>query len=69
MIAAPETPTGIAAREAGLSRLLMPAFSGMRVLFSPKLMFLGLLLLTVGCSLRVGSEILAYRELAQAAWQ
>jgi hypothetical protein len=48
---------------------VLPAFSGMRVLFSPTLMFLGLLLLTVGCSLRVGSEILAYRELAQAAWQ
>jgi len=48
---------------------VLPAFSGMRLLFSPKLMFLGLLLLTVGCSLRVGSEILAYREFAQAAWQ
>jgi hypothetical protein len=47
---------------------VLPAFSGMRVLFSPKLMFLGLLLLTAGCILRVGSEILAYRQLAQAAW-
>src|ERR1035441_10084785 len=47
---------------------VLPAFSGMRLLFSPQLMFLGLLLLTVGCLLRVGSEILAYREFAHAAW-
>jgi hypothetical protein len=47
---------------------VLPAFSGMRLLFSPKLMFLGLLLLTVGCLLRVGAEILAYREFAHAAW-
>lgn len=47
---------------------VLPAFSGMRLLFSPKLMFLGLLLLTAGCFLRVGSEILAYREFAHAAW-
>ena len=48
---------------------VLPAFSGMRVLFSPRLMLLGPLLLTVGCTLRVGSEILAYREFAQAAWR
>jgi hypothetical protein len=35
---------------------VLPAFSGMRLLFSSKLMFAGLLLLTVGCALRVSGE-------------
>lgn len=47
---------------------ILPAFSGMRLLFSTKLMFLSLLLLTVGCLLRVGSEILAYQGFAGWAW-
>lgn len=47
---------------------VLPAFSGMRLLFSPKLMFAGLLLLSVGCILRVSSEVLAYQEIAPAAW-
>jgi len=47
---------------------VLPAFSGMRLLFSPKLMFAGLVLLSVGCVLRVSSEVLAYQEIAPAAW-
>lgn len=47
---------------------VLPAFSGMRVLFSTRLMFAALLLLACGCFLRVGSEILAYQGYAQSAW-
>jgi uncharacterized protein involved in response to NO len=47
---------------------ILPAFSGMRLLFSAKLMFLALLLLTGGCLLRVSSEILAYQGFASWAW-
>ena len=48
---------------------VLPAFSGMRLLFSPRLMGAGLLLLTVGCTLRVSSEILAYQGYSPAAWK
>jgi uncharacterized protein involved in response to NO len=47
---------------------ILPAFSGMRLLFSTKLMFLSLLLLGTGCLLRVSSEILAYQDFAGWAW-
>jgi hypothetical protein len=47
---------------------ILPAFSGMRLLFSNKLMFLSLLMLAAGCILRVGSEILAYQQFATWAW-
>ena len=47
---------------------ILPAFAGMRPLFSTKLMFLSLLLLTTGCLLRVSSEILAYQGIAGWAW-
>ena len=47
---------------------ILPAFSGMRLLFSTKLMFLSLLLLGIGCTLRVSSEILAYQGFARWAW-
>lgn len=47
---------------------VLPAFSGMRVLFSTRLMFLGLALLNAGCVLRVSSEILAYQHFANWAW-
>jgi len=47
---------------------VLPAFSGMRLLFSTKLMFLALLLLGAGCLLRVSSEILAYQGFAGWAW-
>ena len=47
---------------------VLPAFGGMRLLFSTKLMFLASLLLTIGCLLRVSSEVLAYRDIVRAAW-
>jgi uncharacterized protein involved in response to NO len=47
---------------------ILPAFAGMRLLWSPSLMFAGLALLAVGCTLRVSSEILAYQGYANWAW-
>lgn len=47
---------------------ILPAFAGMRLLWSPKLMFLGLVLLTAGCTLRVSCEVLAYQDYAKWAW-
>ena len=47
---------------------VLPAFAGMRMLWSTKLMFAALALVTVGCTLRVSSEILAYQEYAAWAW-
>ncbi len=47
---------------------VLPAFSGMRLLFSPKLMFAGLLFLSCGCALRVSGEVPAYQEILPAAW-
>jgi len=44
-----------------IGQRILPAFSGMRLLFSTKLMFLSLLLLAIGCFLRVSSEIVAYQ--------
>jgi uncharacterized protein involved in response to NO len=48
---------------------ILPAFAGMRLLWSPKLMFSGLLLLTMGCTVRVSCEVLAYQGYANLAWQ
>jgi hypothetical protein len=47
---------------------ILPAFAGMRLLWSTKLMFAGLALLTVGCTLRVSSEVIAYQGYATWAW-
>ena len=47
---------------------ILPAFAGMRLLWSPKLMFVGLFLLTLGCTLRVSCEVLAYQGYAAWAW-
>ena len=47
---------------------ILPAFAGMRLLWSTRLMFVGLLLLTIGCTLRVSSEVLAYQGYANWAW-
>ena len=51
-----------------IGQRVLPAFSGMRLLFSTKLMFMALLLLSIGCFTRVGSEVLAYQGFARAAW-
>jgi uncharacterized protein involved in response to NO len=47
---------------------ILPAFAGMRLLWSAKLMFAGLLLLVTGCTLRVSCEVLAYQGYANWAW-
>ncbi len=51
-----------------IGQRVLPAFSGMRLLFSTKLMFCSLLLLAVGCLLRVSSEVLAYQGIVRSAW-
>jgi len=47
---------------------VLPAFAGMRMLWSTKLMLGGLALVTLGCTLRVSCEVLAYQEYASWAW-
>lgn len=47
---------------------VLPAFVGMRLLWSTRLMFASVALLTVGCVLRVPCEILAYQGYANWAW-
>src|SRR5579884_2295425 len=52
----------------GIGQRVLPAFSGMRLLFSTRLMFGSMLLLTLGCLLRVTCEILAYHNFLPSAW-
>lgn len=52
-----------------IGQRVLPAFCGMRVLFSKKLMFFALLLLTIGCLLRVSCEIPAYDYNWPLAWR
>ncbi len=47
---------------------ILPAFAGVRRLWSPRLMFAGLILLTLGCTIRIATEVLAYQEYANWAW-
>jgi hypothetical protein len=47
---------------------VLPAFAGMRILYSQRLMLSCLLLLNLGCALRVSSEILAYEGYWPPAW-
>jgi hypothetical protein len=47
---------------------VLPAFSGMRLLFSTWLMFASLVLLTGGCFLRVTAEVIAYQGYGAYAW-
>ena len=47
---------------------VLPAFSGMRLLYSSKLMLAGLLALTCGCALRVAGEVLAYQKMLKSSW-
>jgi hypothetical protein len=51
-----------------IGQRVLPAFAGMRVLYSPRLMLVSLLLLNAGCLLRVSTEILAYENYWPAAW-
>jgi hypothetical protein len=52
-----------------IGQRVLPAFCGMRVLFSPSLMFASLLTLNIGCVIRVASEIAAYESNAAGAWK
>lgn len=47
---------------------VLPAFVGMRLLWSTRLMFAGLALLSLGCVMRVAGEMLAYQGIAPWAW-
>ncbi len=51
-----------------IGQRVLPQFANLRPLWSPGVMLTGLLLLTVGCLLRVSSEVLAYQHYAQWAW-
>lgn len=59
----------VATMVSAVGQRVLPAFSGMRLLFSSELMSASLALLTIGCLLRVSSEILAYQGLAASAWR
>ena len=48
---------------------VLPAFAGMKVLWSPRLMFAATSLLGLGCFLRVTCEVLAYQGSASWAWK
>jgi hypothetical protein len=48
---------------------VLPAFAGMRLLWSTKLMFTAMALLSLGCVLRVSCEVLAYQSYATWAWR
>jgi hypothetical protein len=50
-----------------IGQRVLPAFAG-RLLFSSKLMFTSLVLLSAGCLLRVSAEILAYQGFLHSAW-
>jgi uncharacterized protein involved in response to NO len=52
-----------------IGQRVLPAFAGMRLLFSPRLMGASLGVLTAGCVLRVSSEVLAYQGIVQSAWK
>jgi hypothetical protein len=52
----------------GIGQRVLPAFCGMRLLFSKRLMGISLVLLNIGCALRVFSEIPAYEANLHAAW-
>ena len=48
---------------------ILPHFAGIQNIFSKRLMFLSLLLLQCGCTLRVCSEPLAYEGIVSFAWK
>ena len=52
-----------------IGQRLLPAFCGMRTLWSPKLMLWSLLLLHLGCAFRVALEPLAYENFWQFSWK
>lgn len=58
----------IAVMVMSVGQRILPAFAAMRLLWSTRLMFVALAFLTVGCTLRVSCEILAYQGYADWAW-
>jgi hypothetical protein len=48
---------------------VLPAFFNVTRLWSPRLMAVSLTLLSLGCTLRVSSQILAYEQIAAFAWK
>ena len=52
-----------------IGQRILPAFCGMHVLFSKRLMFASLFLLNTGCFLRVACEIPAYEHNVALAWR
>jgi uncharacterized protein involved in response to NO len=52
----------------GIGQRVLPAFCGMRLLYSTRLMGFSLIALNAGCALRVFSEIPAYEANLRAAW-
>jgi hypothetical protein len=51
-----------------IGQRILPAFGGSRILYSPRVMLVSLLALTLGCALRVSSEIPAYEGYWNGAW-
>jgi uncharacterized protein involved in response to NO len=51
-----------------IGQRVLPAFCGMRLLYSKKLMLASLAILNLGCFIRVAAEIPAYEFNVQAAW-
>jgi uncharacterized protein involved in response to NO len=58
----------VAAMVFSIGQRVLPAFCGMRILYSPKLMFWAAALLNLGCLLRVASEIGAYESYVPVMW-
>lgn len=52
-----------------IGQRVLPAFCGMRVLYSRSLMFASLAILNLGCLLRVASEVPAYEAGIAIAWR
>jgi len=52
-----------------IGQRILPPFCGMRILWSTRLMFCSLLLLQIGCALRVTFEPLAYENYWKFAWK
>ena len=51
-----------------IGQRILPAFAGMRLLWSTRLIVWCLALLATGCALRVSTEVLAYQGYANWAW-
>ena len=51
-----------------IGQRVLPAFCGIRLLYSKRLMGASLAILNLGCLLRVASEIPAYEADLRAAW-